>query len=93
MTNFDRLVKMINKADEDNTKIVISYALDSDDVSMSMVVAPELLIMGDWVSISDKEDGMRSYFTFNADTEVDYDEDEEEYTISVGEGTLIIAAS
>ena len=93
MTNFDRLVKMINKADEDNTKIVISYALDSDDVSMSMVIAPELLIMGDWVSISDKEDGMRSYFTFNADTEVEYDEDEEEYTISVGEGTLIIAAS
>ena len=93
MTNFDRLVKMINKADDDNTKIVISYALDSDDVSMSMVIAPELLIMGDWVSISDKEDGMRSYFTFNADTEVEYDEDEEEYTISVGEGTLIIAAS
>lgn len=93
MTNFDRLVKMINKADEDNTKIVISYALDSDDVSMSMVIAPELLIMGEWVSISDKEDGLRSYFTFNADTEVEYDEDEEEYTISVGEGTLIIAAS
>lgn len=93
MTNFDRLVNMINKADDDNTKIVISYALDSDDVSMSMVIAPELLIMGDWVSISDKEDGMRSYFTFNADTEVEYDEDEEEYTISVGEGTLIIAAS
>ena len=93
MANFDRLVKMINKADEDNTKIVISYALDSDDVSMSMVIAPELLIMGDWVSISDKEDGMRSYFTFNADTEVEYDEDEEEYTISVGEGTLIIAES
>ena len=84
---------MINKADEDNTKIVISYALDSDDVSMSMVIAPELLIMGEWVSISDKEDGLRSYFTFNADTEVEYDEDEEEYTISVGEGTLIIAAS
>ena len=93
MTNFDRLVNMINKADDDNTKIVISYALDSDDVSMSMVIAPELLIMGDWVSISDKEDGMRSYFTFNVDTEVEYDEDEEEYTISVGEGTLIIAAS
>lgn len=93
MTNFDRLVNMINKADDDNTKIVISYALDSDDVSMSMVIAPELLIMGDWVSISDKEDGMRSYFTFNADTEVEYDEDEEEYTISVGKGTLIIAAS
>lgn len=93
MTNFDRLVKMINKADENNTEIVVSYALDSDDVSMSMVIAPELLIMGDWVSISDKEDGMRSYFTFNADTEVEYDEDEEEYTISVGEGTLIIAAS
>ena len=93
MTNFDRLVNMINKADDDNTKIVISYALDSDDVSMSMVIAPELLIMGDWVSISDKEDGMRSYFTFNADTEVEYDEDMEEYTISVGEGILIIAAS
>lgn len=93
MTNFDRLVKMINKADEDNTEIVISYALDSDDVSMSMVITPELLIMGDWVSISDKEDGMRSYFTFNADTEVEYDEDEEEYTISVGEGTLIVAVN
>lgn len=93
MTNFDRLVKMINKANECNTEIVISYALDSDEVSMSMVIAPELLIMGDWVSISDKEDGMRSYFTFNTDTEVEYDEDDEEYTISVGEGTLIIAAS
>ena len=93
MTNFDRLVKMINKADECNTKIVISYALDSDDVSMSMVIIPELLIMGEWVSISDKEDGMRSYFTFNADTDVEYDEDEEEYTIPVGDGTLIIAAS
>jgi len=93
MTNFDRLVKMINKADEDNTEIVISYALDSDDVSMSMVIMPELLIMGEWVSISDKKDGMRSYFTFNADTEVEYDEDEEEYTISVGDGTLIIAES
>lgn len=93
MTNFDRLVKMINKADEDNTKIVISYALDSDDVSMSMVITPELLIIGNWVSISDKEDGMRSYFTFNADTEVEYDEDDEEYTISVGEGTLIVAVN
>ena len=93
MANFDRLVKMINKADEDNTEIVISYALDSDDVSMSMVIMPELLIMGEWVSISDKKDGMRSYFTFNADTEVEYDEDEEEYTISVGDGTLIIAES
>lgn len=93
MTNFDRLVKMINKADECNTGIVISYALDSDDVSMSMVIIPELLIMGEWVSISDKEDGMRSYFTFNADTDVEYDEDEEEYTIPVGDGTLIIAAS
>ena len=93
MTNFDRLVKMINKADEDNTKIIVSYALDSDDVSMSMVITPELLIMGEWVSISDKEDGMRSYFTFNADTEVEYDEDEGEYTIPVGDGTLIIAAS
>lgn len=93
MTNFDRLVKMINKANECNTEIVISYALDSDEVSMSMVIAPELLIMGDWVSISDKEDGMRSYFTFNADTEVEYDEDDEEYTISVGEGTLIVAVN
>ena len=93
MTNFDRLVKMINKANECNTEIVISYALDSDEVSMSMVIAPELLIMGDWVSISDKEDGMRSSFTFNADTEVEYDEDDEEYTISVGEGTLIVAVN
>ena len=93
MTNFDRLVKMINKADKCNTEIVISYALDSDDVSMSMVIMPELLIMGEWVSISDKKDGMRSYFTFNANMDVEYDEDEEEYTISVGEGTLIIAAS
>lgn len=93
MTNFDRLVKMINKADEDNTEIEISYATDSDEVSMAMEIIPELLIMGGWVLISDKHKGMRSYFSFRIDSEVEYDEDMEEYTISVGEGILIIAAS
>lgn len=91
MENFEGLVKMINKADEENASISISYSTDSDDISVSMEIVPEILIMNKWVSIADKEKGMRTYFSFQIDSDVEYDDIDEEYTITVGDGTLIIA--
>jgi len=91
MENFEGLVKMINKADEENTSISISYSTDSDDISISMEIVPEILIMNKWVSIADKEKGMRTYFSFQIDSDVEYDDIDEEYTVTVGDGTLIIA--
>lgn len=91
MENFEGLVKMINKADEENALISISYSTDSDDISISMEIIPEILIMGKWVSIADKEKGMRTYFSFQINSNVEYDDIDEEYTITVGDGTLTIA--
>lgn len=91
MEYFEGLVKMINKADEEDRPISISYASDSDNISVTMEIVPEIMILGEWVSIADKESGMRTYFSFQLDSEVDYDELEEEYTVTIGEGTLIIA--
>lgn len=91
MEYFEGLVKMINKADEEDRPILISYASDSDNISVAMEIVPEIMILGEWVSIADKESGMRTYFSFQLDSEVDYDELEEEYTVAIGEGTLIIA--
>lgn len=91
MENFEGLVKMINKADEENALISISYSTDSDDISISMEIIPEILIMGEWVSIADKEKGMRTYFSFQINSNVEYDDIDEEYTITVGDGTLTIA--
>lgn len=91
MDYFEGLVKMINKANEEDRSISISYASDSDDISVTMEIIPEIMILSKWVSIADKESGMRTYFSFQIDSDVEYDELEEVYTITIGEGTLIIA--
>lgn len=91
MDYFEGLVKMINKANEEDRSISISYASDSDDISVTMEIIPEIMILSKWVSIADKESGMRTYFSFQIDSDVEYDELEEAYTVTIGEGTLIIA--
>ena len=91
MDYFEGLIKMINKANEEDKPISISYASDSDDISVTMEIIPEIMILSKWVSIADKESGMRTYFSFQIDSDVEYDELEEEYTVTIGEGTLIIA--
>lgn len=91
MDYFEGLVKMINKANEEDRFISISYASDSDDISVTMEIIPEIMILSKWVSIADKESGMRTYFSFQIDSDVEYDELEEAYTVTIGEGTLIIA--
>lgn len=91
MNYFEGLVKMINKANEEDRSISISYASDSDDISVTMEIIPEIMILSKWVSIADKESGMRTYFSFQIDSDVEYDELEEAYTVTIGEGTLIIA--
>ena len=91
MDYFEGLVKMINKANEEDRSISISYASDSDDISITMEIIPEIMILSKWVSIADKESGMRTYFSFQIDSDVEYDELEEAYTVTIGEGTLIIA--
>lgn len=91
MDYFEGLVKMINKANEEDRFISISYASDSDDISVTMEIIPEIMILNKWVSIADKESGMRTYFSFQIDSDVEYDELEEAYTVTIGEGTLIIA--
>ena len=91
MDYFEGLVKMINKANEEDRFISISYASDSDDISVTMEIVPEIMILSKWVSIADKESGMRTYFSFQIDSDVEYDELEEAYTVTIGEGTLIIA--
>ena len=91
MDYFEGLVKMINKANEEDKSISISYASDSDNISITMEIIPEIMILSKWVSIADKESGMRTYFSFQIDSDVEYDELEEAYTVTIGEGTLIIA--
>ena len=91
MDYFEGLVKMINKANEEDRFISISYASDSDDISVTMEIIPEIMILSKWVSIADKESGMRTYFSFQIDSDVEYDEFEEAYTGTIGEGTLISA--
>ena len=91
MDYFEGLVKMINKANEEDRSISISYASDSDDISVTMEIIPEIMILSKWVSIADKESGMRTYFSFQIDSDVEYDELEEAYTVTIGEAALIIA--
>ena len=91
MANYTNFIKMLETASENNTDIIINYTSSTDNVNVSMKLIPDIILMGDWISIADKEDGVVTYFSFSLNSNIEFDEAEEEYIIPIGDGELIIA--
>ena len=92
MTNYSNLINMLETANENDANVEINYASNDDNVNVAMEVIPDILIQDNWISIFDKEKGERFYFSFMLNSNIEFDEAEEEYVIPIGNGELIIAA-
>ena len=91
MTNFERLVEFLMAANDNNTKVVMDYTLNSGNVTFSAEIVPDIMVVDDWMDIYDKEMGSALHAAVKVESDVEYNEDDGEFYIEVEDGALVIA--
>lgn len=92
MNNFERLVNFLTAANENNAKVVINYTLYSGNITFNAEMIPDIMVVDGWMDIYDKEMGSALHAAVKVEADIEYDEDEEEFSVEVEDGLMVIAA-
>lgn len=91
MTNYERLVEFLDNANETETEVFFGYSLNGGSLMFNATFVPDMMVMDDWLDIYDKNLGPALHAAVKVESEVLYDEDETEFVINLGSGSLTIA--
>lgn len=93
MSNAQIMIEKLYYAQDNDEEVYISYSSSELGLafSCSINLIPDLMVVDNWVEITDKKYGTKIVVSFSYDTDINYDEDLEEYYFDIGDGTIKVA--
>lgn len=91
MKKSDAMIKMLITSQDTNSEIHIGITYRDDVVACGVHIVPDVMIVGNWVEITDKMGLSDFYVSFDISDEVEYDEEMAEYTLCIGDIKIIIS--
>lgn len=85
------MIKTLIAAQDTNTEISIGIVYGNDLVTCGTRIIPDVMMVENWVEITDKSGLSDFYITFNISEEIEFDQDTREFILPVNDVKVIIS--
>lgn len=84
----EKMIKRLYDAQDYNEEL--RFGVYGEGINVLITMIPDVMEYGRWYEITDKENGSGISISFDIDSNVSYNEDEDIFTFTVGELTIEI---
>lgn len=85
------MIKTLIAAQDTNTEIDIGIVYGNDLVTCGTRIIPDVMMVENWVEITDKSGLSDFYITFNISEEIEFNQDTREFILPVNDVKVIIS--
>lgn len=85
------MIKTLIAAQDTNTEINIDIVYGNDLVTCGTRIIPDVMMVENWVEITDKSGLSDFYITFNISEEIEFNQDTREFILPVNDVKVIIS--